>query len=93
MTMPVRRNRYPGRRWDALAGLPGFDDLFDQMSRMLTTAFPDVATPNPRALHQQEVVRQTAIRNHLAATARSRIAVRLRMAVGPAVTLSRWAVI
>jgi HSP20 family protein len=43
MTLPVRRNRYPGRRWDALAGLPGFDDLFDQMSRMLTTAFPDVA--------------------------------------------------
>ncbi|MGB8960946.1 MAG: Hsp20/alpha crystallin family protein, partial [Pseudonocardiaceae bacterium] len=43
MTLPIRRNRYPGRRWDALAGLPGFDDLFDQMSRMLTTAFPDVA--------------------------------------------------
>jgi HSP20 family protein len=43
MTPPARRNRYPGRRWDTLAGLPGFDDLFDQMSRMLTTAFPDVA--------------------------------------------------
>jgi HSP20 family protein len=43
MTLPVRRNRYPNRRWDALAGIPGFDDLFDQMSRMLTTAFPDVA--------------------------------------------------
>ncbi|HEX5347732.1 MAG TPA: Hsp20/alpha crystallin family protein [Pseudonocardiaceae bacterium] len=23
----MRRNRYPGRRWDALAGLPGFDDF------------------------------------------------------------------
>jgi HSP20 family protein len=23
--------------------VPGFDDLFDQMSRMLTSAFPDVA--------------------------------------------------
>jgi HSP20 family protein len=26
-----------------LAGFPGFDDLFAQMSRMLTSAFPDVA--------------------------------------------------
>jgi HSP20 family molecular chaperone IbpA len=43
MTLPVRRNRFPGRRWDSLAGLPGFDDLLDQMSRILTTAFPDVA--------------------------------------------------
>jgi HSP20 family protein len=43
MTPPMRRGRYPTRRWDPLAGLPGFDDLFDQMSRMLTSAFPDVA--------------------------------------------------
>lgn len=43
MTLPARRGRYPTRRWDPLAGLPGFDDLFDQMSRMLSTAFPDVA--------------------------------------------------
>ncbi len=33
----------PVRRWDPFAGFPGFDDLFDQMSRMLTNAFPDVA--------------------------------------------------
>ena len=43
MTLPMRRGRYPTRRWDPLAGLPGFDELFDQMSRMLTSAFPDVA--------------------------------------------------
>ncbi|HXT46292.1 MAG TPA: Hsp20/alpha crystallin family protein [Pseudonocardiaceae bacterium] len=43
MTLPMRRGRYPARRWDPLAGLPGFDDLFDQMSRMLTSALPDVA--------------------------------------------------
>ncbi|MBV9163196.1 MAG: Hsp20/alpha crystallin family protein [Pseudonocardiales bacterium] len=43
MTLPVRRNRYPARRWDPFAGFPGFDDLFDQMNRILTSAFPDVA--------------------------------------------------
>lgn len=43
MTLPIQRRRYPARRWDPFAGLPGFDDLFDQMNRMLTNAFPDVA--------------------------------------------------
>jgi HSP20 family protein len=43
MTLPIRRGRYTPRRWDPFAGFPGFDDLFDQMSRMLTSAFPDVA--------------------------------------------------
>jgi HSP20 family protein len=43
MTLPVRRGRSTPRRWDPFAGLPGFDDLFDQMSRMLSSAFPDVA--------------------------------------------------
>jgi HSP20 family protein len=43
MTMSMQRGRQPARRWDPFAGLAGFDDLFDRMSRMLTTAFPDVA--------------------------------------------------
>ncbi len=43
MTSPIRRRRYPVRYWDPFAGFPGFDELFDQMSRMLTSAFPDVA--------------------------------------------------
>lgn len=43
MTMPVRRTRYGPRRWDPFAGIIPFDDLFDQMSRILTNAFPDVA--------------------------------------------------
>jgi HSP20 family protein len=43
MTVPIQRRRYPARRWDPFAGWPGFDDLFDQMNRMLTNAFPDVA--------------------------------------------------
>jgi HSP20 family protein len=43
MTLPIRRRRYSTPRWDPFAGFPGFDDLFDQMSRMLTSAFPDVA--------------------------------------------------
>jgi HSP20 family protein len=42
----MRRRGYPARRWDPLAGLPGFDELFDQMSRMLTSALPDVARIN-----------------------------------------------
>lgn len=43
MTLPMRRGRYTPRRWDPFAGFPGFDDLFEQMSRMLSSAFPDVA--------------------------------------------------
>jgi HSP20 family protein len=43
MTLPMRRGRYTPRRWDPFAGFPGFNDLFDQMNRMLTSAFPDVA--------------------------------------------------
>jgi HSP20 family protein len=43
MTMSTRGGRYPARRWDPFGMLPGFDDLFDQMSWMLTNAFPDVA--------------------------------------------------
>lgn len=43
MTLSMRGGRYPARRWDAFGMVPGFDDLFDQMSRMLTSAFPDVA--------------------------------------------------
>lgn len=43
MTLPIQRRRYPARRWDPFAGLPGFDDMFDQMNRMLTSAFRDVA--------------------------------------------------
>ncbi|MGH3788958.1 MAG: Hsp20/alpha crystallin family protein [Pseudonocardiaceae bacterium] len=43
MTLPVRRGRYAARRWDPSARFPGFDDLFDQMNRMLASAFPDVA--------------------------------------------------
>jgi HSP20 family protein len=43
MTLPARRGRYAARRWEPFAGLPAADDLFDQMSRMLTTAFPEAA--------------------------------------------------
>ncbi|MDQ4093419.1 MAG: Hsp20/alpha crystallin family protein [Actinomycetota bacterium] len=43
MTLPIQRRRYPARRRSPLAGLPGFDNLFEQMNRMLTSAFPDVA--------------------------------------------------
>lgn len=43
MTLPTRRGRYSPRRWDPFAGLIPFDDLFDQMSRILSNAFPDVA--------------------------------------------------
>jgi HSP20 family protein len=42
MTLPVRRSRYAPRRWDPFGGFPGFDDLFDQMSRILTSTFGDV---------------------------------------------------
>jgi HSP20 family protein len=42
MTLPVRRSRYTPRRWDPFGGFAGFDDLFDQMSRILTSAFRDV---------------------------------------------------
>jgi HSP20 family protein len=43
MTLPIRRRRYPARRWEPFSGFPGFDDLYDQMNRMLTSAFPEVA--------------------------------------------------
>jgi HSP20 family protein len=43
MTLPTRRGRYSARRWDPFAGFAGFDNLFDQMSRMLTSAFPEAA--------------------------------------------------
>ncbi|HYZ07038.1 MAG TPA: Hsp20/alpha crystallin family protein [Pseudonocardiaceae bacterium] len=49
MTLPIRRRRYPARRWDPSAGLPGFDDLFAQMNHMLTTAFPEVARISVRS--------------------------------------------
>jgi HSP20 family protein len=39
----MRRGRYSARRWDPFAGFGGFDDLFDRMSRMLTSAFPEAA--------------------------------------------------
>lgn len=42
MTLPVRRGRYGTREGDPF-GRWGFDSLFDQMSRMLSNAFPDVA--------------------------------------------------
>ncbi|HXT44866.1 MAG TPA: Hsp20/alpha crystallin family protein [Pseudonocardiaceae bacterium] len=43
MTLPMRRGRYGPRRWDPFTGIIPFDELFDQMSRILTNAFPDVA--------------------------------------------------
>lgn len=42
MTLPARRGRYPAR-WDPFGGLSAFDDMFDQMSRMLTNAYPSAA--------------------------------------------------
>jgi HSP20 family protein len=41
MTMPVRRGRYGMRRRDPFGGW-GFDNLFEQMNRMLSGAFPDM---------------------------------------------------
>jgi HSP20 family protein len=49
MTLPARRGRYATRRWDPFLGLPAVDELFDQMSRMLTNAFPDAARINIRS--------------------------------------------
>lgn len=46
MTFPVPRRRYGPRRFDPFAALSGSEGLFDQMSRMLTSAFPDVAHIN-----------------------------------------------
>ena len=43
MTLPTRRGRYGPRRWDPFTSIIPFDELFDQMSRILTNAFPDVA--------------------------------------------------
>lgn len=43
MARPGRRGGYAVRRWDPFTGFTAVDDLFDQMSRMLTSAFPDVA--------------------------------------------------
>jgi HSP20 family protein len=43
MTLPMRRGRSSARRWDPFTGFAGFDDLFDRMSRMLTSAFPEAA--------------------------------------------------
>ncbi|HZS20065.1 MAG TPA: Hsp20/alpha crystallin family protein [Pseudonocardiaceae bacterium] len=42
MSLPIRRSRYTPGRWDPFGGFPGFDNLFDQMSQMLTSAFRDV---------------------------------------------------
>lgn len=42
MTLPARRGRLGPRRWDPFSRLGGFDDLFDQMNRMFTSAFPEV---------------------------------------------------
>lgn len=42
MTLPVRRGRFGPRRWDPFSRLGGFDDLFEQMNRMFTSAFPEV---------------------------------------------------
>ena len=39
MTLPMRRSHYAPRRWVPFGG---FDELFDQMSRVLTSAFRDV---------------------------------------------------
>lgn len=43
MTVPARRGRFGPRRYDPFARMGSFEGLFDQMSRMLTSAFPDVA--------------------------------------------------
>src|ERR671932_1453800 len=42
MSQPIRRSRYTPGRWDPFGGFPGFDNLFDQMSQMLTSTFRDV---------------------------------------------------
>jgi HSP20 family protein len=42
MSLPIRRSHYTPGRWDPFRGFPGFDDLFDQMSQMLTSTFRDV---------------------------------------------------
>jgi HSP20 family protein len=42
MSLPARRSRLGARRWDPFSRLAGVDDLFDQMNRMFTSAFPEV---------------------------------------------------
>jgi HSP20 family protein len=59
MTLPLRRRRYPARRWDPFAGFPGFDDLYDQMNRLLTSAFPDVARINVASWSPPVDIRET----------------------------------
>lgn len=60
MTLPARRGPYSARRLDPFGGLGGFDDLFTQMSRMLTTAFPDVARISVNSWAPPVDVRETA---------------------------------
>lgn len=60
MTMPARRGRSGVRRWDPFGGLVGFDDLFDQMSRMLTTALPDAARISVQSWSPPVDVQETA---------------------------------
>src|SRR5215217_382837 len=42
MTLPARRSRLGPGRWDPFSRLAGVDDLFEQMNRMFTSAFPEV---------------------------------------------------
>jgi HSP20 family protein len=42
MSLPARRSRLGPRRWDPFSRLAGIDDLFEQMNRMFTSAFPEV---------------------------------------------------
>lgn len=42
MTFPISRRPRSAHGWDPLAGIPGVNDLFDQLSHLLSSAFPDV---------------------------------------------------
>jgi HSP20 family protein len=49
MSLPTRRGGYAPQRWSPFRGLPAVDELFDQMSQMLTTAFPETARISVRS--------------------------------------------
>lgn len=43
MALPAQQSRFTVPRWGLFSGIPAVDELFDQMSRMLTSAFPEAA--------------------------------------------------
>lgn len=42
MSFPLSRRPRSAHGWDPLAGIPGVNELFDHLSHLLSSAFPDV---------------------------------------------------